>query len=109
MKERFEQWLTTIVQKGIESIIDTKLNSIDTKVGSTIKQEIEALRHEYLPHGACWFCSNPVSRGSGYRMWQGKMFCTENCLTKFHGLIQHPDNNYVHLDGEPILVFKAKI
>ena len=80
--------------------------SIDQSVASVVAAEVEKLRYDYLPHGACWMCSMPVSRRRGYSMWKGKMFCTEQCLRKYHSLMQNPANRNRTLEGEPIEEFK---
>lgn len=103
IKNKIKTWLSSVVVEAIKSA------PIEQRVG----EEIEKLRYDYLPHGACWMCSMPVSRKGGYEMWTGKMFCTRNCTEKYASLIQKPDNSFQYMksvDGtlHPVEVFTPK-
>lgn len=96
IENKIENWLTRIISKAV----------LDTKIEDRVRVAIEKLRYDYLPHGACWMCSMPVSRSGGYSMWKGKMFCTDNCFEKYRSLIQLPNESYRYIEGEPVEVFK---
>lgn len=98
-KARIEAWLQSVIRKEIAN------TDIEGRVG----KEIEKLRYDYLPHGACWLCSMPVSRSRGYYMWTGKMFCTETCLKKYAQLIQKPDGSGKYLHGQLVEEFKPLV
>ena len=100
--KKIKNWLANIVREAIQEVI--KNSPIEDRVG----MEIEKLRYDYLPHGACWMCSLPISRTGGYIMWTGKMFCSDICLEKYHSLMQKPNENYKLLDGQPVEVFNTK-
>lgn len=98
IKTKIENWLKELIISSIKSA------KIEERVGSAI----EKLRYDYLPHGACWMCSMPVSRGKGYSMWRGRMFCSEQCLEKYSGLIAKPDEDYKIIDGDIVEKFNPK-
>lgn len=96
LKLKIEKWLNNIIVNAINS----------TKIEERVGVAIEKLRYDYLPHGACWMCSMPVSRTKGYSMWRGRMFCTEQCLEKYAGLVSKPSEDYKIIDGDVVEVFK---
>lgn len=97
--EKIKQWLTSVVKESINEI------NIAEIVRTQTEKSIEKIRYDYLPHGACWFCSMPISRTNGYQMWRGKMFCQDSCFNKYKQIIQKPDENYKMFDGDPVEVF----
>lgn len=101
-KKTIEAWSTGIIIQAVAKAI--AVAPIENRVAA----EIEKLRYDYLPHGACWMCSMPVSRKGGYQMWQGKMFCTDACLHKYAGLMQKPDENFKYIQGHPVEIFHAQ-
>ena len=108
MKDKIENYLNKLIIKAVTSAFSQI--RIEDRVGVAI----EKLRFDFLPHGACWMCSLPLSRGRGYFMWMGKMFCTNTCLRKYYGLMQVPDGTPTSLkapDGlqHPIEVFEPKV
>ena len=97
-----KKWFVDLITKAVADAVSK------APIEARIAESIEKLRYDYLPHGACWMCSMPVSRTGGYQMWRGKMFCTEECLKKYAGLTEHPQENYKILNGDSIEVFPPK-
>lgn len=99
---KIEKWLKNTIKEAVESL------NLEKLVKLQVEESIEKLRFDYLPHGACWLCSMPVSRKGGYTMWQGKMFCNKTCFDKYSQIVQKPDDKHFMFNGDPIEIFNPK-
>jgi hypothetical protein len=87
IKQKIKEFFKEVVKEAVK----------ESDINKQVAESIEKLRYDYLPHGACWMCSMPVSRSGGYDMWMGKMFCKEQCASKYSSLMQNPDQSFKYL------------
>jgi len=91
-----KEYLILIIQKSLLPIQESQ----DTII-KMIEQEVKK-----QPCGQCWECAQGIYRTEGYRIWSGKMFCSENCFKLHRFKMSAPDEQYQYFDGEPLQIIK---
>lgn len=94
--------LKSIIRQFLINIIHEELKPLDEKI---------TYANEYirkLPIAICWYCGEGIGRDTSRVNYMGKNFHSEAmpCFKNYLRIIEHPDESYKYIKGEPVKTYK---